>query len=40
MITYEMANLELLVPSQTGDAADHARWLLNGTVKIRTRDEK
>lgn len=39
-ITYEMANLELLVPSQTGEAADHARWVLNGTVKIRTRDEK
>ena len=38
-ITYEMHNLEVHVPSSASPTADHAMWKLNGTVKIRTRDE-
>lgn len=37
-ITYEFENFELLVPSGTGDDAEHARWKMNGTLRIRTRD--
>lgn len=37
-IEYEFNNLELSVPSAVGAQADHARWLIQGTVKIRTRD--
>jgi hypothetical protein len=37
-ITYEMNNLEVSVPSGVGDTAEHAKWKLNGTLKIRTRD--
>lgn len=37
-ITYEMDNLEVWVPSGTGDNASHAQWKLNGTLRIRTRD--
>ena len=38
-ITYEMDNVEVSVPSGTGDDAVHARWQLNGTVRVRTRDQ-
>jgi len=37
-ITYEFDNMEIFVPSRTGEGAEHARWRLNGTLKIRTRD--
>ena len=37
-ITYEMKNLEFWVPSKTGDDAEHAKWKVNGTLSIRTRD--
>lgn len=37
-ITYDFQNVEVWVPSGTGDNADHARWKVNGIVKIRTRD--
>jgi len=37
-ITYDFQNMEVWVPSGTGDNADHARWKVNGIVKIRTRD--
>jgi hypothetical protein len=37
-ITYEMDHLEVWIPSGTGDEAAHARWKLNGTLRIRTRD--
>lgn len=39
-ITYELHNLELSIPSSTSPQAQHALWKLNGTVKIRTRDDK
>ncbi len=37
-IEYEFNNLELSVPSAVGAQADHAKWRVQGTVKIRTRD--
>ncbi len=38
-ITYELHNLELYVPSSASDQAQHAMWKVNGTVKIRTKDD-
>ncbi|WP_022836341.1 hypothetical protein [Salisaeta longa] len=37
-ITYEFDDFELSVPSKVGDGADHAQWRMNGTLRIRTRD--
>jgi len=37
-ITYEFENFELLIPSSASDEAAHARWKMNGAIKIRTRD--
>lgn len=39
-ITYEFVNLEVLVPSEASSSAVHAKWVLNGIVKIRTRETK
>ena len=38
-ITYKFENLEVLVPSNAGAQAEHAMWEVNGTMKIRTRDQ-
>lgn len=38
-ITYQAENLEVMVPSATGQNAEHAKWMVNGTLKIRTRDQ-
>jgi hypothetical protein len=38
-ITYELSNFEVHVPSSASPDAEHAVWRLNGTVKIRTKDE-
>ena len=37
-ITYEFADMHVKVPSGTGPTAEHAEWVLSGTMKIRTRD--
>ncbi|WP_248896688.1 hypothetical protein [Haloplanus halobius] len=37
-ITYEFDDLEVRVPDRMGADADHARWRLDGTVRIRTRE--
>ena len=37
-ITYEFDNLEVFVPNSASADAKHAKWKLNGIVKIRTRD--
>lgn len=37
-ITYAFENMEISVPSRTGDGAEHAHWKVNGTVRIRTRE--
>lgn len=39
-ITYEFDNFEVYVPSGTGDAVTHAKWRMNGTLRIRTRDQQ
>lgn len=38
-ITYEFDNFEVSVPSKVGSGADHAQWKMNGTLRIRTKDE-
>lgn len=37
-ISYEADNMEVWVPSGVGDDARHAKWKVNGTLKIRARD--
>lgn len=39
-ITYEMDNLKVEVPSSARPDAPRANWVLNGTVRIRTRDQQ
>lgn len=38
-ITYEFDEFELMVPSSASKEANHAQWKMNGTIKIRTKDE-
>ena len=38
-ITYEFDNMHIKVPSQTGPGAQHAEWILSGTMKIRTSEQ-
>ncbi len=37
-ITYELENMEILVPDRVGADAKHAKWVFNGALKIRTQD--
>ena len=37
-IAYEADNMEVWVPSGVGEDASHAKWKVNGTLKIRARD--
>lgn len=37
-ITYDFNDLEVHVPSSTGGDNSHAKWKLNGVVKIHTRE--
>lgn len=37
-VTYEFSNLEVHVPNVMGPDAKHGVWRLNGTLKIRTRE--
>ena len=37
-ITYEFDNLNVWVPSKVGEDAEHAKWVLHGTLKVRTTD--
>lgn len=37
-ITYAFNDVKLGVPSGTGDGAKLARWTIDGTVRISTRD--
>ncbi|KTG10217.1 hypothetical protein AUR64_11575 [Haloprofundus marisrubri] len=37
-ITYEFEEMEVDVPSKTGEDADHAHWRLDGTLRISTRE--
>ena len=38
-ISYEMDNLQIDVPSRVGDGSESAKWVVNGLVKISTRDQ-
>lgn len=40
-ISYQFEDFELYVPSKAsgnGEEASHAHWKMNGTLKIRTKD--
>ena len=37
-IAYEFQDMNVKIPSGTGPDAQHAEWVLSGTVKIRTRN--
>ena len=37
-ITYEFDNFELFVPSSADSNAVHAKWMMNGKLIIRTKD--
>ncbi len=37
-ITYEFDDMQIDVPDRIGEDADHARWRLDGTVRIRARE--
>ncbi|NOT61181.1 MAG: hypothetical protein HOP19_13260 [Acidobacteria bacterium] len=37
-ITYEFENLEVMVPSGASAQAQHAKWKINGIMKLRARD--
>ena len=37
-ITYDFDDLHIKIPSGTGPVAEHAEWVLTGSVNIRTRD--
>ncbi len=37
-ITYDFQNMEVHIPSSASQNAQHARWVLNGALTIRTRD--
>jgi hypothetical protein len=38
-ITYQFENFEFFVPSSASPDAIHAPWKVNGTLRIRTRDD-
>ncbi len=37
-ITYEFEEMTVDVPSHAGEGATHAKWKVDGTLKIRTKD--
>ncbi len=37
-IVYEFQDFELLIPSSASSDATHAKWRMNGVIKVRTRD--
>lgn len=39
-ITYAFDNLEVSVPSAASENASHAKWKLNGTVRIHTQERE
>jgi hypothetical protein len=36
VIAYEFLDMHVKIPSGTGPTAEHAEWILNGIMKIRT----
>lgn len=39
-ITYEFEEMEVDIPSKVGEDADHARWRVDGTLRITTRERE
>ncbi|MBT8484378.1 MAG: hypothetical protein HKO59_09620 [Phycisphaerales bacterium] len=37
-ISYKFSDMHISVPSGTGSKSEHAEWVLNGGLNIRTRD--
>jgi hypothetical protein len=37
-ISYDFEKLHIQVPSGTGPEAEHAEWVLNGSIKISTSE--
>ena len=37
-IAYEFVDMHVKIPSGTGVKAEHAEWVLSGTLKVRTKD--
>jgi len=38
-ITYDFDDMHIKIPSKAGAQAEHAEWILSGSIRIRTRDE-
>ena len=38
-IKYDFDNMQIQVPSGTGADAEHAKWVLNGALKISTGEK-
>jgi hypothetical protein len=38
-INYHFEDFEVHVPSSTGAGAEHAKWRLNGSLRINTEDK-
>jgi hypothetical protein len=38
-ISYDFVDMHVKIPSGTGPAAEHAEWVLSGTVRIHTADK-
>ena len=39
-IVYEFEEMEVAVPSATGENAEHAHWHVDGTVRITTNERE
>lgn len=39
-IAYQLDDMEIYVPSRTGEGAKHAHWKINGTIRITTSDQQ
>lgn len=40
VIAYEFVDMHVKVPSGTGPKAEHAEWILSGTMKISTGEAR
>ncbi len=38
-IVYELENLEIHIPNKPGSETSHAKWVINGAMKIRARSD-
>ena len=40
IITYSFEDMNIHVPSGTGESATHAHWIIDGTLRITTESKK